>query len=113
MTTRFALGCALALTLTPAHAGGFDAVGSISGGGFQSQTRTSYGADGSFRSYTTFGEAPSSRPTIDSEGNFANTPDSWKRTIIVDGKPRRVAITPCGQVHVDFLDGRYLKGACK
>ena len=49
----------------------------------------------------------------DSANNWAGTPDEWKRPVrLPNGKTRLMAVTPCGAVHIDFLDGRYAKEKC-
>lgn len=71
------------------------------------------GGTWSFRSETVVGRAAPGRGSVDAENNWNATPDAWKRVIVIDGKRRLVAVTPCGGVHVDFLDGRYLREECR
>lgn len=53
------------------------------------------------------------RGWVDTSNNWRNTPDEWKRYVqLPNGKRKLMAVTPCGAVHVDFLDGRYAKEKC-
>lgn len=72
--------------------------------GVESYAITPYGT---FYSVT----SPFREGFVDSRENFRSAPDRWKWTIKIAGKPRRVVVTPCGQTHINFLDGRSFKQA--
>lgn len=87
MTTKTISILSLLLLSSSAHAEGFTVLNTITGtpDGYISEKRVTY----DHRNY------------VDSGLRYSDVPKSWRR-----GK---YVVTPCGAVHIDFLDGRSVK----
>jgi hypothetical protein len=107
---KVAIAAALTVLITVGPAGSQTVAVTSGSSSFQPAARG--GGTWSFRTETAVGRFSLSRGSVDAENNWNATPDAWKRTVVIGGRPRVIAVTPCGAVHVDFLDGRYAKAVC-